>query len=635
MSLRIALVLLMVFAIAPSSPPSALGAALVPPAAKCQAAIGKEGQKLKKSILKAWTKCLDGTLTGSGCDAGARDGAIGLARSKFTAAIVKRCSPTLLFSAPPSGIGFPTSCLVDPGPYSPAEQACTALPVNDPNTLGGCLSCWKEAELHGFLTLLYPCLSGQIPAGSALDCGTAPGSCPGDSAGITCARIIAKAGTKYFAKRDKALEKCLDNIRSGKFAGPCPDAKTQAKLAAAESKVVAQVVKKCPQGFAWWDVCPASCGLPIASPFDIGACVGAGAADRADEVICQQYPGAAADGISCPTVVPTTTTTSTSTSTSNTTLPPPTTSTSTSTTTTSSSSSSTTTGPVTTTTSSSSTTSTTLLSRTCTFRSGTQAFIQGKTLSASVAITGHQEWRFGPTGPNGVRNITIPASGTHFDPAALPLGVGTLCVRANGDGTGTIDCDGGQPAYNNTAQQDHNTTNPPGGNGGFAQDPTCDDTFTQPNGSIATANLEVSGDPHPGVCNSPVHVVESGNAPAGGMKLFESLILRLITSGSCPADNAPFDGGAGDILVSGSISSGTSAGTIFDVNNTSGNLQQSGSGCGLFGTSACTTNVVGTPFSCANVDANNLSTGKLGLAFPALDIPTVNDVVATLTVLCQ
>jgi hypothetical protein len=31
----------------------------------------------------------------------------------------------------------------------------------------------------------------------------------------------------------------------------------------------------------------------------------------------------------------------------------------------------------------------------------------------------------------------------------------------------------------------------------------------------------------------------------------------------------------------------------------------------------------------------SLSGGKLGFAFPALDLSTVNDIIATLTILCQ
>jgi hypothetical protein len=270
--------------------------------------------------------------------------------------------------------------------------------------------------------------------------------------------------------------------------------------------------------------------------------------------------------------------------------------------------------------------------RRCTFRSGTQVRVQGRQFGANLGLSGHQDWHFGPPDANGVRPIFIPASGTHFDPATLPFGLGTLCARPNGDSSGVVDCDGGLASYSNTVQQDHNTNS---ANGGFGPDPECDDTFTQPDGSVSSANLEAAGDPHPNVCNSPVRIVESGSFVPGGIKLTENIIIRLITSGSCPPDNAPYDEGAGDIAVTGSGTTGVSAGTVFNHNNGSGPLQQSGSGCGLFGNEACTCNVTGLPFTCANIDADNLSTGRIGAAFPALDLPTINDAVATLTVLCQ
>jgi hypothetical protein len=235
-----------------------------------------------------------------------------------------------------------------------------------------------------------------------------------------------------------------------------------------------------------------------------------------------------------------------------------------------------------------------------------------------------------------VRSILIPQSGTHFDPAPLPASLGTLCARGDGNSTGVVDCDGGNASYNNTVQTDHNTNAGPGANGGFPQDPTCDDSFVNPDGSTSTASVEDSGSPHPGVCNSPVQIVESGTFPAGGMKLAEKLILRIVTgSGSCPADTAPFDAGAGDIRVTGSATTGTSASKIFDVNNTTGNLEQSATGCGFTGTEACIGNATGAPYTCAAIDAGNLNAGTLGAAFPALDITFVNDVLGTLTVLCQ
>jgi cysteine-rich repeat protein len=291
------------------------------------------------------------------------------------------------------------------------------------------------------------------------------------------------------------------------------------------------------------------------------------------------------------------------------------------------------------------------VSHTCTFRSGTQVQIQGKVLGATVSLTGSQQWKFYPADGNGVRQVIVPQAGSSFNCAVLPFGVGTLCARLGADGSGIIDCDGGSSLYDVTVEQDHNTSSPPPP--GFAQDPTCTATFTEPDGSVSTALLEdgSAAHPHTGVCNSPIHITESGTFAAGGMRLTEELFLRLDTSvtscspNPCPANTAPFDASAGDIDATGSISTGTSKGVIYNVNNSPTNPGQdtmgttsAGNGpsiCGFTGTSACTTEVVGTPFGCSNVDSNVLNQGKLGLAFAAVDLPTIQDAVATLTLLCQ
>jgi hypothetical protein len=608
-------------------------APLSPAALGCQRAIGKAGQKYKKSYLKAWQKCLDDDLTGKGCDTFKRDGLIAGAQTTFLFGIAKKCNPSLLFDAPPAGIGFAQSCNLPAASVDDDEAQCQGLSVNSRDSLALCLICWKKAALNEVLKAENPCRAGSLPPGANFPCGTPPPSCPSDSAGITCERKIAKAGNTYFLAREKAFERCLDGVRAGKTAGPCPDANAQKKIAAADAKKTA-LVQKCGSLPPWWDTCPVDCGLPIGSLADVATCLSSNAHPAAEQVACQQYPGADADGVACPSVHPTTSTTTSTTQTTTTTTGTGTTSTSTTLTATTTTTGTTGTGGSTTTTTSMGGTTTTIV-RTCTFASGSQARVQGLFLSANLAVTGHQDWHFSPAGPDGVRPILIPASGTHFDPAPLPGGLGNLCVRGNGDGTGVVDCDGGLSSYDNAVQQDHNTSNPPGGNGGFAQDPECDDTFMEPDGSISTAKLEGASDPHPGVCNSPVHITESGTFPAGGMKLTEHLIVRVVTGATpCPADTDPFDASAGDIAVSGSTTSGTSAGTIFDVNNTTGNLAQSASGCGG-GPEPCTCNVVGVPFACASIDAGSLTGGKLGVAFPALDIQFVQDIVGTLAIICQ
>ena len=267
--------------------------------------------------------------------------------------------------------------------------------------------------------------------------------------------------------------------------------------------------------------------------------------------------------------------------------------------------------------------------RRCTFLGGSQVHLKSN-LSLTVGLTGYQDWTFGPSDANGVRQIAVPASGTHFDCVSV-FGLATFCARANIDGSGVIDCNGNgnTSGYDNTAQQDHNSNN--GNDADFDNDPTCTATFTQPGGQVSSANLEDGSTTHPhtGVCNSPVHIVESGTFPEGGMKLTENLIIRFSTtvtscgSNTCPADNAPFDASAGDIAVTASITSGTSTATIFDSNNTTG--------------FTFSDTVAGAPFGCDNIDAGVLSAGQLGGTFPALDLqpPTLKDAIGSLTLLCE
>lgn len=295
-------------------------------------------------------------------------------------------------------------------------------------------------------------------------------------------------------------------------------------------------------------------------------------------------------------------------------------------------------GPPTATATATATSPPSLLHRTCTFRTGTKALFQGQTFSVSVNLVGSQVWDFDVPDANGVRPIVIPKSGTHFNPAILPFGVGTLCARLGADSSGIIDCDGGEPDYDVMVEQDHNTTDAPPP--GFAQDPECDDSVTNPSYGLSSASLEGATDTHPNVCNSPLHVTDSGTFAAGGMRLTEHLFIRLITSGTCPADSAPFDSANGDIDITGSISTGTAKGVIYNMNNTGVTVGTTAPGngpsvCGSSGTAACTTENIGIPFGCGNIDAGTLNTGKLAFAFAVLDVNPLGDGIATLSILCQ
>ncbi|MCX8072840.1 MAG: hypothetical protein N3C12_10365 [Candidatus Binatia bacterium] len=280
-------------------------------------------------------------------------------------------------------------------------------------------------------------------------------------------------------------------------------------------------------------------------------------------------------------------------------------------------------------------------SRTCVVRPGTAAsrvFIQTASFGLGVNLAGRQEWRFGPMNEEGVRQITIPREGTVFNRVALPLGAGFACVRLSADSSGFIDCDGGAPGYNTLVEQDHNTSNPPGPEGGLPEDPDCSAQFTLPDGQVSRAIREGEGDPHPGVCRSPVRITRTDPFPPGGMLLFENLCLRIQPAGStdpCPSPTEPCDPDAGELAVSGSITSGTTEVVIYDVDNTTRVLRDGPTGCGA---GACVAKVVGAPFGCANVEAGNLSQGKMGFGFPVLDLSLTEaltlDLAGTLSVVC-
>jgi hypothetical protein len=281
------------------------------------------------------------------------------------------------------------------------------------------------------------------------------------------------------------------------------------------------------------------------------------------------------------------------------------------------------------------------LVRTCTLRPGTTAsrvFVQLPEFGLSINLSGRQEWRFAPPDENGVRQITVPREGTVFNRVSLPVGAGFACVRLSADSSGFVDCDGGTVGYNTLIEQDHNTTNPPGPNGGLPQDPECTATATLPDGQVSRATLEGSGDPHPGVCRSPVKATRTGEFPAGGMLLYENLCLRIQEPGSmdpCPPVTEPCDPEAGELALSGSITSGTTEVVIYDQGNTDKVMRDATAQCGSV---PCVAKVVGAPFPCQAIESGDLSSGRLGFGFPVLDVPLLNshfDLIGILSVMCQ
>ncbi len=275
------------------------------------------------------------------------------------------------------------------------------------------------------------------------------------------------------------------------------------------------------------------------------------------------------------------------------------------------------------------------VTRTCNLKTGTSgakavvltSFLPGP---LSFPLKGQQTFEIGPPDADGIRHISVPPSGAHFDPINV-LGMATLCARPGGTGTGIIDCDGGSPNYNSIGEADHDTSKDPGPNGGLPIDPECDNTFVSAGGLTSRAKLEGPTDKHPGACNSPIQIREDGVFEAGGTKITENIFIRIVTpaGSACPADNAAFNADAGDIALSGSVTSGLATGTVYDVVSSDGTMLTAAN---------LTQSVKGVPFSCASIDSGVLSGGKLALAIPVMDvaISTLSgDLVASLQLVCQ
>jgi hypothetical protein len=345
--------LLLICAAVGSSTPST-GVPLLDAAARCQQAAGRAGRVLEKIEVTAWEKCLNGLLTGAGCDAAARDARIAKAETAFAAAIGRRCTRHLLFDAQTAGVGFPLTCDLEPGTTGAGETLCAALPVADPASLATCLACWRHADARELVQILYPCLASQVAPDPPVTCAGGASSCPTDAADVGCLRAVGKAGIDFMLATEQAQEGCLDGVRSGRIVGPCPDLRAQALLAAAEHRKLAQL-SACRALPPWWTQCPnaseGACTPAVGSLSDLAVCVDAAGDAIGRELVCAQYAHATTDGISCPpgavnatttsttlpgsptsttttTQLPTTTSTTatpttTSTTTTTTTLPPP------------------------------------------------------------------------------------------------------------------------------------------------------------------------------------------------------------------------------------------------------------------------------------------------------------------------
>jgi hypothetical protein len=269
-------------------------------------------------------------------------------------------------------------------------------------------------------------------------------------------------------------------------------------------------------------------------------------------------------------------------------------------------------------------------------------------LRLAGALGGSQTLQFGPQDGNGVRQVSIPSGSIQFDPVDISFAGQhvRICVKDAGiDGTGKVDCNGGDPNINLNVRVDHNTANAPGSNGGLPQDPECDDTRTNPDGATSQACLEsVSGscnanNTHPGACNSPTEYVESGTFVSGDFRVAESLSLQLVSDVGgdgiqCTADDTYSD----PVVFRAFLTTGTARATIYDANNVANSIldHQTG-GAPPLGCSSCVTQVVGAPRGCSNITGSGgLKNLKLVGALPVIDIdPQVGDAGVNIEITCQ
>lgn len=133
---------------------------------------------------------------------------------------------------------------------------------------------------------------------ATLSPGPTPDATPG-KAERACRRAILRAGTAFASTYAKLLVGCETQRLKGKLTGACPDAKTVAKIAAADAKRTKVVTKACgtlPLAMTGFGAtCPAftgGCATPIASVADVSSCVDCGLRRAGDELGATVYAAA-------------------------------------------------------------------------------------------------------------------------------------------------------------------------------------------------------------------------------------------------------------------------------------------------------------------------------------------------------
>ncbi|MCW5891700.1 MAG: hypothetical protein KIT14_14285 [bacterium] len=212
-----------------------------------------------------------------------------------------------------------------------------------------------------------------------------------------------------------------------------------------------------------------------------------------------------------------------------------------------------------------------------------------------------------PSGFNGQAPIKVPKARVVLPPVPVP-NLGAICMKAVGDGTGIIDCDGGPSQANVLLYRDHNIddTDPSCFGGCREDDATCQGSLIGPH----------RGDIGLGVCNGPLVEDFTGSYAAGGARVSIPVAYGLSTGAGldgvfCTADD--IYSSVQGVTATLRLTTGNAGATIDDRDNV---LMQSISAA-----------AVGTPFECNRVRAGDLAGAKLVGFLPILDAPVARDVV--------
>lgn len=264
------------FALAPAAPCNNAGqcAVLAPSPTPTPGPLGKAELACRRAIVKATTafgaaygktrvgcetQRLKGKLAGVCPDAKAA-AKIAAADAKRTKTIAKACG-----ALAPAATGFGASC---PGFTGGCTSAIASL-----SDVSSCLDCAARRAGDELAATVY--------------------AAPRDAAILKCQLAVGKAGVGHARTVASLLARCEDGVLRGKIAGPCPDAKTAAKITAKATRLRRTLCRTCGGKDKLCggsdDATPAALGITSCPPRTVpgGAiCSDLDVADLGEAVVC-------------------------------------------------------------------------------------------------------------------------------------------------------------------------------------------------------------------------------------------------------------------------------------------------------------------------------------------------------------